>query len=881
MNITGREYILLVVGLLAAVCFFVIYPSQDPRSTIELTMDKSEIRQKAEQKLDSFGYAVQQFDSDVSFGVRSELLDTLQERIGRPQLINQLREGTVQNISAFYWEVTFDPITDSQQDGTHNAGSDEPEEGPGRFEEGIQMRFDMNGDLLEMRNSQAIMPLAMVHRPVLSSLFGDEREQAKEQLAMLSDSVISRQFLVEMRPRRSEAYNRQETMLSRLARSLEQERPFRLYTGDIENMASYYLSRTGWEPSVLQGDTVRLGRIGNISTATIRYDWTNPQLRQQQSISLRVTATGALIDMNTSYQLGSEEGVNLQEIWPVLRNALIFLFCLGGIIIFFFRIRARAIDTKPALMIAILGGTAAAVAMLLSVIPQVDFFTDPNNWTTAIVILIGVGITGAAASLAFFVFSAIGDSITRQHWPEKLNIYDYLRQGMIFNKPVGYAIMRSVILAFIMVGLWTVMLWLLPHLYIDISQVFLHEKAVWAPLYLLLYNGWGALSVVLGIFLVLGGQAYAQTKSKITASLLMIFACIVVAPVVGSYGPVTQELIMASAMGLALVFIYLEWDAVTVLLSYFLFLGLVRTSAGWTVDGTLDGYVFLFYMMVIGGLFLFGIVAALQGREEQSLSRFVPEYVEELAQEERIKQELQIAREVQQSFLPVKTPEFEYLELAAICKPAYETGGDYYDFIQLDDHRVAVTIGDVSGKGIQAAFYMTFIKGILHSLCREIESPAELLKKTNRLFCDNAARGVFISLVYGIIDLEKQEFYFARAGHNPILHVNAAAGSIRELQPRGLGIGLTTGKPFDDNIEEMKLQLDRDDLLILYTDGIVEALNENHTFYGTHRFNNLLGRQGNASAANILTAISEDVNAYIGNAKQHDDMTMVVMKLVK
>lgn len=882
MNPTIREYGLLILGLLAAAWFFVMYPSQDPRSAIDLTLEKDEIQQKAEQTLESFGYAVQQFEPEVTFGVDSELLDTLQQQIGRPELIRQMKAGEIENTSPFYWQVTFNPTIDRQQNGS---GSDmsEAEESAGNDGEEIEIRLDMQGRFIEMLNPRSIIPLQVVNRPALASLFGAEGEQAEEHLSVLTDSLLTQQFIIDVQRSGSWVQNQEGTALSRFEASLKRERPFRLLEEDIFNMASYYLAQTGWNTSLLRSDTVRMGRLSNsnISTATVRYEWTNPAFGKQQRVNVRLMATGGVINISSVYNLGSSDGTNYRQIWPVLRNALIFLFCLAGIIIFFFRIRARAIDTKPALIVAILGGSAAAIAMLLSLLPQVNFIRDPNSWTTSIMMLVGVGISGAAASLAFFVFSAIGDSITRQHWPEKLNMYDYLRQGMIFNKPIGYMVMRSIMLAFILVGLLTFMLWLIPYLYIDITQVFLHDHTLWAPLYLMSYNGWAALSIVLGIFLVLGGQAYAQTKNKALSSAIMVFACTIIAPIVGSYGPAGQEVIIAVVIGIALVLIYLQWDAITLLISYFLFLGLVRTSTGWIVDGAMDGYIFVFFMVVMGLLFILGIWASLQGKEAHALTEFIPDYVEELAQEERIKQELQIAREVQESFLPVKTPEFEHLELAAICKPAYETGGDYYDVIRLDDHRIAVTIGDVSGKGIQAAFYMTFIKGILHSLCREIKSPAELLKKTNRIFCENAAHGVFISLVYGIIDLDKKEFYFARAGHNPILHVNTPTGKVNELRPGGLGIGLATGCPFDDNIEEVKLKLSNDDLLILYTDGIVEALNENHTFYGSHRFNNLLARQDNVSVANILNTIAQDVNSYIGNAKQHDDMTMVVMKLKK
>jgi len=881
VNLSIREYSFLALGLFAAVCFFVLYPSQDPRSAIELNLEKDEVQQKAEGILKRFGYAVQKHEPEVTFGVNRELLDTLQQDMGRPALINRMKEGTMDNLPVFYWQVTFNPAAESRQNRSAQSGSEGEASAPPGEEEGIEMRFDMQGRFVEMLNPRPHMPLQMINRSALATLFGAEQGRANNLMSTLTDSLLARQFVIDMERSGHWEHDQEGSALARLETSLTNKRPFMLLEEDLFNIASYFLEKTGWETADFHRDTVRLERVQNTSMATIRYQFTNPVFGKQQAVNVRFTATGGLINISSDYLLGSEDGTSYRQIWPILRNGLIFLFCLAGIIIFFFRIRARAIDAKPALVVAILGGIASAVVMLLSLIPQFNFFSDPNNPTIGIVLLIGVGISGAAASLAFFVFSAIGDSITRQHWPEKLRIYDYLRQRMIFNKPVGYMVVRSIFLAFILAGILTLMLRLIPGLYIDVTRIFLVEQAFWPPLYLMLYNGWTALGIILGIFLVLGGQAYGQTKNKVVTSAIMVFACIIVTPIIGNYGPVAQEVVIAAVIGVALVLIYLQWDAMTLLLSYFLFLGLVRTSTGWLVEGSMDGYIFILYMVATGTLFIFGLWASLRGEDARALTEYIPDYVEELAQEERIKQELQIAREVQQSFLPVKTPEFKHLELAAICKPAYETGGDYYDIIKLDDNRLAVTIGDVSGKGIQAAFYMTFVKGILHSLCREIESPVELLKKTNHIFFDNAPRGVFISLVYGIIDLDKQEFHFARAGHNPILHVHTLTGRVQELQPDGLGIGLTNGGSFDDNIEEMSITIGGEDLLILYTDGIVEALNKNHTFYGSDRFNNLLGRQGNASAADVLQAIAEDVNSYIGDARQHDDMTMVVIKLKK
>lgn len=352
-------------------------------------------------------------------------------------------------------------------------------------------------------------------------------------------------------------------------------------------------------------------------------------------------------------------------------------------------------------------------------------------------------------------------------------------------------------------------------------------------------------------------------------------------PVNIDVGPALLELLAGAILGLALWTIYDRWDFSTLLLSLFLMMGWLQSAPGWLVTGSPDLYIFITYLVFILALIAAGTLAIIMGKEEKVLPRYVPEYVEELAQEERIKQELQIARQVQQSFLPTRIPDVGMLEMSALCQPAYETGGDYYDFVRLDDHRIGVAIGDVSGKGIQAAFYMTFIKGILHSLCHETDSPAELLKKTNRLFFDNAQKGTFISLVYGIIDTRRKTFTFSRAGHNPVLHLNHREGTLRELQPGGLGIGLTREHSFDDNIREIRLDLEEGDILMLYTDGIVEALNGKRQFYGTSRLHELLKSMQDDSSERIVTGLFRDVDEFMGSAAQHDDMTILLIRFGK
>ena len=585
-----------------------------------------------------------------------------------------------------------------------------------------------------------------------------------------------------------------------------------------------------------------------------------------------------MVDLNYSYNPGDGSGEQPTP-WQVLRMLLVFLFALAAVIVFFFRIRSRAIDTQSALVVAVVMGLAVSTLILLGSVNNVDLFSDSSDWFDSIILLVQIGIGGALASVGFFMLFALSDSITRQHWPEKLLTYDYLRRGMLFSKPIGSAVLQGIALGLILTGIWALSIWLIPSLYVQVGYVFLDGNVAWPPLFLVLQVLAFSLIVSLSVFLVVGSQVYAQTKNIFVVSLATILATGVIMSLIILVGPSLEQFILGCIVGVVLTFIYLKWDFLTLFLSLFTFLALTASSSGWLIEDSPDWYMFISLIFLLLLLLTGGIVAMFKGKEEGVLPKYIPEYVEELAQEERIKQELEIARGVQQSFLPVKMPKIEGVDIAALCKPAFETGGDYYDVIRLNDHQVAITIGDVSGKGIPAAFYMTFTKGMIHSLCRETDSPGELLIKANRLFCENAKKGTFISLVYGILDIQKKTFTFARAGHNPIIKVNSKTGEAEELKPVGLGLGLTKEAPFEQNIKEVELSLTADDILVLYTDGIVEALNTTNKFYGNKQLVNSLKEHLSKSSSEILHHLVADVSNFIGTAKQHDDMTVMVLKI--
>ncbi|WP_138431477.1 PP2C family protein-serine/threonine phosphatase [Fodinibius saliphilus] len=862
---TVRDYLFVAVGLLCGFAFFLSYPSQEPRTAIKMELDRTSAKVKAVESLNSLGYNTKSLESIVTFEGNDDLLIALQEHVGRTEAIKKLSDSVHHGVHPFYWQMNIIKLGDKEI----------TDSGTPRFDERALIRLNEEGQFIEFINASKVLPDRTVNRDAIIASFGADPNL--KLWKTIPDSAWKRILRFDVdREYATNTTNKSDALNA--PRSKDQGHT---YTKEnIEKLAAYHVEQSGWRLDELKLTDIQIETIHSQTVAVVEFKNRAPALGQNVILDLTVLPTGGLVELKAHYNPNKEEDESVALLYPIflIRAGIIFVFILATIILFYFRIRLRAVDTKPALVVGVIGGLIVAGIIFLQ-----EWATIPSLQSIETSDMVGkafqMGFFGALSSIGFFACFAVGDSLVRQHWPEKLYSYDYLRQGMFFNKPIGEMILRSVVLACILSGIWSMLLSFIPGLHFNIGRTFWHFEAAWPPIYLFVSSGWFSLLLVIGVFSIVGTQTYAIYKNKWLAAVVMVLGVTLIPPFIQEMAPTPYEFIICGIYGIIFTAIFLKWDILTTLFSHFLFVLMLESSSGWITTQSPDLYVFV----VFCGFLIFNIVAGIlfvtRGTERQSLPRFVPEYVEELAQEERIKQELEIAREVQQSFLPVQTPDFKNLDLAAICKPAYETGGDYYDFVQLDNHRVAVTIGDVSGKGIQAAFYMTFIKGILHSLCREIDSPAEVLKKTNRLFCDNAPRGTFISLVYGIVDIEKNTFHFARAGHNPIIKINGASDEIKELRPKGIGIGLTDGPSFYQNIEEVELELSEGDVLALYTDGIVEALNEDHKFYGTRRLNSTLKDYKKNSAGELLKVLSQDLYTYIGEAKQHDDMTMIIIKL--
>lgn len=247
-----------------------------------------------------------------------------------------------------------------------------------------------------------------------------------------------------------------------------------------------------------------------------------------------------------------------------------------------------------------------------------------------------------------------------------------------------------------------------------------------------------------------------------------------------------------------------------------------------------------------------------------------------LMEKQRLVKDMEFARTVQESFLPQKSPEVHNYRFSAHYTPALEVGGDFYDFIHLDKNRTGIVIGDVSGKGVPAALYMAKLGSDMRTLAFTERSPAEALMKLNDLLAERSRRGMFATLLYIELDALNGRMTMANAGHLPPIIKQADGALTRRAAASGAPLGMMAGMRY----EQETAVLAPGDTVVLYTDGVVEAMNAREELYGYERFEALLRRSG-AHPGGLKDAVIGDVNRFTGLSPQHDDMTLVCFGAIK
>lgn len=275
------------------------------------------------------------------------------------------------------------------------------------------------------------------------------------------------------------------------------------------------------------------------------------------------------------------------------------------------------------------------------------------------------------------------------------------------------------------------------------------------------------------------------------------------------------------------------------------------------------------------------------GDEIQALSEAIKtmeleinEYIQDLttvtAEKERIGAELNVATQIQADMLPRIFPAFperEEFDVYATMNPAKEVGGDFYDFFLVDDDHLAVVIADVSGKGVPAALFMVIAKTLIKNHAQNQEAPGTVFTQTNEQLCEGNDAGLFVTAWMGVLEISTGKFVYVNAGHNPPL-LKRAGGQFEWLKSRpGFVLAGMEGVRYRENT----LQLEPGDRLYLYTDGVTEATNSHEELFGDERLQNALNEYMDLPVEQFLPKIKECIDAFVGDADQFDDITMLAL----
>lgn len=257
---------------------------------------------------------------------------------------------------------------------------------------------------------------------------------------------------------------------------------------------------------------------------------------------------------------------------------------------------------------------------------------------------------------------------------------------------------------------------------------------------------------------------------------------------------------------------------------------------------------------------------------------YVHRMQKEHSQLESLKGDLAVACEIQQAILPRQFPPFpdvaDRLDVAASMTPAKDVGGDFFDFFRIDDDHIGFLIADVSGKGIPAAIFMAVSRTLIRATGIRGVSPEECLAYSNRLLGDDSVDCMFVTVFYGILDLKSGDVIYCNAGHNPP-YVLTASGELRMLpMSQDPMVGAVSGIDF----HQSTLHLNEGDMLVMFTDGVTEAMNSDFKEYGEQRLEALLPTVAGQSCQQVVQAVKGDVATFAGDAEQSDDITVLVLK---
>lgn len=579
-------------------------------------------------------------------------------------------------------------------------------------------------------------------------------------------------------------------------------------------------------------------------------------------------------------------GTLIVEVFPLL--GIIVGVAFVGVLVVIRRRQGELDFRSPAMLFALIVlGTLSGMLMLLGTFTAM--FGNSAGTLGAWIGFLNISVTAPITMfLVAFVIAgawAVGESQAYLVWPQQnLRPFSAWMRGDFRTREAIVPVTVGYLAAFAAVGAITLAGLISPgSTHPSIASLFALNTwpSMIAPITSGIVSGI-SLTVVAGIF----AMTYVRLRTKRMWVVVLVgtFAMLSIRSSFSltQFFPASPRFtaIVFLALVLGLVFLFIRSGPLATTTAIFVFIVLMNAypllltlhprhmaTGGWALAASLGFF----------GLAVYGVVLP----RRLSAAGAMPSHVRRAIDRLRITQEFDVARGVQSQLLPSRAPESPGLDVAGLCVPANEVGGDYFDYFHLKDGKLGIAIGDVSGKGVGAAIYMTLTKSYMVTQTLHAVDPARVLSRVNDHLRRNLARGTFVTMAYAILDGPARRIAYARAGHNPPLLIHAD-GDGDFLNAPGVTLGAVASSTLDTILRVESVDAKPGDLLLLYTDGVTEAMDVRGDEYGEDRLIAFARRiaRTRASSQEVVNALLYDVRDFAGRAHQHDDITLVAIRFL-
>ncbi|MFH1195065.1 MAG: PP2C family protein-serine/threonine phosphatase [bacterium] len=503
-----------------------------------------------------------------------------------------------------------------------------------------------------------------------------------------------------------------------------------------------------------------------------------------------------------------------------------------------------------------------------------------------IIIIIANGLL-VTIFLGMLVFAGwtVGESYGRTLWSDKLKGMDSFINGHLFSIQSGSSLLKGFV-----IGAGLAFSYLLGDIILSVpnSFIFLNPSNTYSsfisylPAVQIFTDAFTtALLASIAVTFFIVNITYQRWKKKWISILISGFVTVLVFTIAStppSLNNFMLNLVSGFLFGCFTAYIFFMFDLLTLVSMHFNALVIYNCYALCAADNPFYTWNLIALIVILLACPVIYLISLVR-KEEFVLENFgLPSHVKRISERERLRKEMEIAAKVQLSLLPKEEPNIPGYDIASTSLPALEAGGDYFDFVKLSGDKIGIAIGDVSGKGVGAAIYMTLTKGILQAHAEESISPKLVLNKVNRLLYKTMEKNSFVSMCYCILNTKTNEIIYSRAGHNPAILCTFNDKNSKLLLSKGIALGLEEGEVFSKALTEESVTLGNGDIMVLYTDGFTEAMNERKEMFGEQKLKELVEGNRQKSARDMLNLILKEVKKFADNYPQNDDMTIVIIK---